>query len=84
MHPDALDSLRLANALMIRAALEHLHASPRITSVIPTAELLTQATKISRKPYTDAELASAISDLTIWIETMRSALPSAPPKGLSL
>lgn len=70
------DAVHLFRALTLR---NHLHLYIK-TGLIPCkgmgiTKMLALSTEFTGQKYKRSQTAQAISDLTVWIETMRSALP---------
>lgn len=76
------DSIELFRALTLR---NHLALYTK-TKLIPTRgfgirKMLSLATQFTGNSYKTSQISDAIYDLTIWIETMRSALPVSTHEG---
>lgn len=70
------DAVRLQQAVTLRSAIKLYLTS----GIIPTrgmgiVKMLALASTITGKPYKRTQGPAALSDLHIWIETMKSALP---------
>jgi len=79
------DAIELFRALTLRNHIQ-LYAK---TKLIPTRgmgirKMLALATQFTGNSYTTKQLQNACNDLTIWIETMRSALPASNTDGQTL
>ena len=70
------DAASLFAAIAMRGALRMYHKCKIIPSrgVTPT-KMLASAGRICGKTYKRGQYQQAIDDLTVWIETMKSALP---------
>jgi hypothetical protein len=70
------DAILLYKALALRSALQ-LYAKTKIrpTRHIGPTDMLELAGEFSRRKYKRGAFAEAISDLTVWIDTMKAALP---------
>lgn len=69
------DAVRLYQAAVIRAALKLLIKGIRPTRGATLTGTLKLAGQYTGTTYKRSEATLAIADLTIWIETMKSALP---------
>lgn len=70
------DATKLAQAIMLRSALMlYKRGGIKISRAWSLKGGLFLAGQFSKKSYTRSQVDVAIEDLTVWIETMKSALP---------
>jgi len=70
------DATRMFAAASLRGAIGlYLETRMKASRVHTPTRMLAAASAITRKPYKRGQLAQAHADLTVWIETMKAALP---------
>lgn len=70
------DAMRLVRATTLRAAIAfHKKTGMQISRTFTITTLLRVAGEFSGKTYKRGQHQAAIDDLTVWIETMKAALP---------
>lgn len=72
---DGPDAVRLYHAIMVRLTLRMLIKGIRPTRGATIGKCLKFTSKYTGTTYKRNQAELAIADLTIWIETMKSALP---------
>lgn len=70
--PDAVELFRAAT---LKAALRLLKVGIKPTRGLTLTKALAMVTPYTGQTYKRGEVAKAIADLTVWIETMKSAIP---------
>lgn len=69
------DATRLFAACTLRSAIKLLRAGIKPTRGYTMTKALNATTLYTRKRYRRGEVDKALADLSVWIETMRAALP---------
>ena len=69
------DAVLLFKAITLRSGLKLAQAGIKLNRWTTTSDLFKMATHYTGKPYKRGQYDQARADLTIWIDTMRSALP---------
>lgn len=69
------DATELFRAMMLKSALKLANHGIQATRGLTKTKALSMVERYTGKKYKRTQLDIAIQDLTIWIETMKSALP---------
>ena len=69
------DAVKLFQAASVRGMLKLLQAGITPTRGATKKKVLAVASTFTGVQYKHTEIAKAVSDLTVWVETMKSALP---------
>lgn len=69
------DAIQLYRATMLRSAIKLATKRIQITRGLTMTKALAYASEYTGQKYKRTEAERAITDLTAWIETMKSALP---------
>lgn len=69
------DAVHLYRAAVLRSSLKLLQAGIRPTRGVTMTKALQMVAEYTGKTYKRTQSNNAIADLTIWIETMKSAIP---------
>jgi hypothetical protein len=82
------DAVNLYRVVVLRSAI-NMHISTggrmRLTRIASPSLLLQQAGGVTGKKYTRRQFEQAAADLTVWIDTMKAALPqeTLPARGIA-
>lgn len=69
------DAVLLFKAITLRSGLKLAQAGIKLNRWTTTSDLFKMATNYTGKPYKRGQYEQARADLTIWIDTMKAAMP---------
>ena len=75
------DAVLLFKAITLRSGLKLAQAGIKLNRWTTTSDLFKMATTYTGKPYKRGQYEQARADLTVWIDTMKAAMPVTVEEG---